>query len=549
VTAAGVLTFAPGETSKQVPVTVLGDATDEAATESFSVSLANAVNARLVSSTATGFIVDDDPTPSPSTFVNVSDATVTEGNSGMVNATFTVSLTAPSLATVTVPYSTSDSTAQAPPDYVAQNGTLSFAPGQTSKAVTVAVKGDTVDENDEQFSFSLGSPVNATLLRATAFGTIVDNDTTARAWISDATVVEGNTGAAVAHFAVTLSAPSTAPVAIDWSTSDSSAVAPGDYVDDFDTLVFNPGQTTQTVDITVNPDTLAESTEAFSVNLNNAINALLTDSTGVGTILDMDTFVLSGKVTDGAGTALANVVVTRVGNKLPSASTKTDNTGTFSFEVPDGVYNLQPALAGYTFLPSAWNGVLVRGGSVTSSAFLAVHGVAITGRVLTTANAASAGVRIVRDANATQPQATVFTNPQGYYALSDTPAGSYGLSATNTTTDLFSPISTTVNVGAASVNGVDFINAFTPAIQGRVIDANGAGVAGVTITRTGNGQPAVTFTTNDLGYWALSDNVPTQAGTQYVITPTRAGLTFSPASKSVTVLQFSWPSGVNFTAG
>ena len=76
----------------------------------------------------------------------VSDATVTEGDSGAKNALFTVSLSAASAGPVTVDYATADGSAKAPGDYTATTGTLTFATGELSKQVAVAVVGETLDE-------------------------------------------------------------------------------------------------------------------------------------------------------------------------------------------------------------------------------------------------------------------------------------------------------------------------------------------------------------------------------------------------------------------
>ena len=86
-----------------------------------------------------------------------------EGDTGTVNATFTVTLDAVSGQAVTVDWETSDGTATAGEDYTAGNGTLTFAPGETSKTFDVAVTGDTVDEADETFTVTLSGPSNATL--------------------------------------------------------------------------------------------------------------------------------------------------------------------------------------------------------------------------------------------------------------------------------------------------------------------------------------------------------------------------------------------------
>ena len=124
------------------------------------------------SPTATTTITDDDDPPS----VGVDDAAVTEGDSGTVNAAFTVSLSAASGWTVTVDWATSDGTATAGTDYTAGSGTLTFAAGDTSKTFDVAVTGDTADEDNETFTVTLSNASNASVPDATATGTITDDD-------------------------------------------------------------------------------------------------------------------------------------------------------------------------------------------------------------------------------------------------------------------------------------------------------------------------------------------------------------------------------------
>ena len=102
--------------------------------------------------------------------------TVTEGDAGTTNATFTVTLNAPSGRTVSVGYATADGTATAPADYVAATGTVSFAAGETTRTITVAVNGDLTDEIDETFAVNLTGPVNATIADAEGVGTITDDD-------------------------------------------------------------------------------------------------------------------------------------------------------------------------------------------------------------------------------------------------------------------------------------------------------------------------------------------------------------------------------------
>ena len=111
---------------------VIGDTLDEA-NETFFVNLSAPSNATILDGQGQGTITNDDPLPS----LSIGNVTVTEGNSGTVNATFTVSLSAASGQTVTVNYATADGTAVPPGDYTARSGTLTFPPGRPSQSITV----------------------------------------------------------------------------------------------------------------------------------------------------------------------------------------------------------------------------------------------------------------------------------------------------------------------------------------------------------------------------------------------------------------------------
>ena len=106
----------------------------------------------------------------------IAAASVTEGSSGMVNASLPVTLSAATAQTVTVSYATSDETATAPADYAAVSGVLTFSPGTTLRTVSVAVAGDLLDEPNERFRVTLGSPVQALVASGQADGLILDDD-------------------------------------------------------------------------------------------------------------------------------------------------------------------------------------------------------------------------------------------------------------------------------------------------------------------------------------------------------------------------------------
>jgi hypothetical protein len=167
----GTLRFAPGETAKTITVQVLGDLLNEA-DETFSVKLTKPLNAVLADAIGVGTILDNDPAPS----ISVNDIAILEGNSGTSFLTFTVSLSVASGQTVKVDYATADGSATAGSDYSAKSGTLTFAPGQISMTVSIAIKGDTLVEADETFFLNLSHALSATLADAQGVGTILNDD-------------------------------------------------------------------------------------------------------------------------------------------------------------------------------------------------------------------------------------------------------------------------------------------------------------------------------------------------------------------------------------
>ena len=306
----GTVSFAAGELTKQVTVNVNGDLLDED-NENFFVDLATPTNAVVGDGRGQGTITDNDPLPA----ISINDITVTEGDTGTANATFTLSLSAPSGRNVSVGYATGDGSAIAPLDFTAATDTVTFAPGETSKQVTVLVNGDTTDEFDETFVVNLAAPVNATL--ATTFGTatITDDDAPPTVSVADISVNEGNSTPTTATFTATLSAASAKTVSVNWATADDTALAPADYTAASDTVTFLPGQTTKTFQVTIAGDVLDEADETFKVNLSLPVNTMIADSQAVGTILDNDaTATLSVNdvaVTEGdSGTTTATFTVT-----------------------------------------------------------------------------------------------------------------------------------------------------------------------------------------------------------------------------------------------
>jgi len=150
VSTSGTLTFLPGETSKTISVQVIGDTIPEL-NEQFAVNLGSPANALLAHASALGTIVDDDGR------ISINNVTLPDGSSGTTAFVFTVTLSKAATVPIPVTFSTFDGSATAGVDYVATSGTLTFAPGETTKTITVQVIGDPVYEFDEQFYVQLSS--------------------------------------------------------------------------------------------------------------------------------------------------------------------------------------------------------------------------------------------------------------------------------------------------------------------------------------------------------------------------------------------------------
>lgn len=257
----GTLSFADGETSKSFSLTVANDTLDED-DETVSVLLDAASGALLgPQSTATITILDDEPPPS----VAVADAAVTEGSSGTTNASFAVTLSAPSAKTVTVSYATADDTAAAPADYTAVSGTLTFNPGETAKTLLVAVNGDTAGEADEQFFLNLSAATNATVSRTRGVCTITDDE--AGSFSFERAEYSAAEDAGAVTVTVIRAGGSAGAVTVSYATNDDTASAGSDYAAASGTLSFAKGEISKTFQVRVADDTVFEGNETLGLTL------------------------------------------------------------------------------------------------------------------------------------------------------------------------------------------------------------------------------------------------------------------------------------------
>jgi hypothetical protein len=288
----GTATFQPGETSKTIDVTVVGDTKVEA-TELFAVNLTNPTGGvPIADGQGVGTITNDDSSSLPS--ITINDISATEGNSGQKAFNFTVKLSHTSGVPVTVHFGTHNGTAIAGSDYVGRNNTLTFSPGQLTKTLTVQVNGDHTNEANETFTMKLDSATNATIADGSGTATILNDDgglpaINPNVSVNDVSITEGNSGTKLLVFTVKLSQATSKTVSVKYTTSDGTAtLADGDYVGQTNVLTFAAGVTTRTVSVVIKGDTKHEANESLLLVLSQPTNCVITDNSGIGTILNDD---------------------------------------------------------------------------------------------------------------------------------------------------------------------------------------------------------------------------------------------------------------------
>jgi len=221
--------------------------------------------------------------------ISISNAVMVEGNNGQTGAmNFAVTLSEPATDSFSVNFATINGTAQGQSDFAATAGSISFAPGETTKIISIDVIGDNLVEANENFFVALTGMSSrvARYSNTQATGTISNDDATSLV-IHDFAALE-NSGTFV--ITVSLTNPTTSAVSVRYATANGTAKAGrnADYTAVSGTLNFAPGETTKTIVVSVRNDTTIEANETFFVNLSSAVGTTITDAQAIATILDDD---------------------------------------------------------------------------------------------------------------------------------------------------------------------------------------------------------------------------------------------------------------------
>lgn len=255
-------------------------------------------------------------------------------------------------------------------------------------------------------------------------------------------------------------------------------------------------------------------------------------------------FSISGRVTNSAGTAVSGVTIESTGEVADGVLTNSNGEYTLT-GAANGSYTITPDKLNTTFTP-ATRTVTVNGANVTGVNFVASGGTGggtfvIAGRVV---NASGVGIPDVKIESTGDVNDGVFTNSTGAYTLTGAAPGTYTITPEKSDAT-FTPASRNVTVTSANVTGVNFTGsgegAGTLTISGRVTNRGGVGIAGVRIESTGEVEDGIL--TNANGFYTLTG---AEAG-NYIVTPDKEGVVFSPSARSVNVSTTN-VSDVNFVA-
>ncbi|HEX8146392.1 MAG TPA: Calx-beta domain-containing protein [Pyrinomonadaceae bacterium] len=179
-------------------------------------------------------------------------------------------------------------------DFTHTPATLTFAPGETTRNITIDVNDDAVNERDETFSVQVGSVTGGTVGRRTTVVTILNDDPLPTISVGDTTIVEADSGTRQASFTVTRDGLIDRIVTFNVRTVDGTAVAGEDYAQ-FGSQPFpvqvqiSPGASSTEVSVSVYGDTIIEGRKSFSLELSSPVNATIGRASGVCDIEDNDT--------------------------------------------------------------------------------------------------------------------------------------------------------------------------------------------------------------------------------------------------------------------
>ena len=271
-----------GATEKSIWVVTVDD-TEIEADETFTLEISNPRNATIGAGTATATLINNDQSATlPS--LSITNISVAED---IAIAQATVRLSQASSLDVNFQASTIDMTATAGTDYTAQSSVQTITAGDIEKTIWIPIADDNEIEPNEMFTLEISNATNAVIANSFAVITIIDNDNGGALPVldvSDASAIEGKN----VRFDILLSEPSTEQIRFNFTTVDGSATAATDYTIKSGSRRIEAGQTAISIWVVTTDDTQSEPDETFTLQLSDAINAVIGDGSATGTLLNDD---------------------------------------------------------------------------------------------------------------------------------------------------------------------------------------------------------------------------------------------------------------------
>jgi hypothetical protein len=353
--ASGSVTFGPNETEKIISIDILNDELDEN-DESFAVTLSNASHGSIQADTAIVTILDEDDAPS----ISIS------GNNNIAeseNLDISVTLAQASGKTITIDLQSIDGQAVAGQDFNALSETVSFAPGETSKVVTLTLVDDAIDETNELFSVQALNPVNTFITSSDSAPNgvlsvlIEDNDDAPTINLSEDLSVSEDANTAVVEF--NLSEVSGKRISFNYATQSTNQNA-SLFEARSGVINFEPGESSKSVSINLIDNNVFSGTNGeFTVQISNATNALIADDSTIVTIVEDEAkpTISIADVTVNEGDGPATLIITQSGRTSEQTNFRyRTNVGTASHV--DGDYG-RPT--------NGWAGISIPAGSLTQA--------------------------------------------------------------------------------------------------------------------------------------------------------------------------------------
>lgn len=264
----GTLTFNPGDVSKTIPLTIVGDSLDES-DETITLTLAVPVGAPIDAARGnyTYTILDDDPQ-------ELFHKTTVESAFENLTPVLQVILSQPSGQTVTVDYAVTGGTATGGGvDYTLAGGTLTFTPNETVKNIApFTIVNDGTIEPDETIEITLSNPTGGVPIapgKNVLTFSIKNEDGPPRVYFRNA-ASDADEGVSSFSIPVDLSWPFNENVTVNYAVTGGTATGGGvDYTLASGTRTFNPGNTVQNINVSVVNDMLEEDIETVVITLSN----------------------------------------------------------------------------------------------------------------------------------------------------------------------------------------------------------------------------------------------------------------------------------------